>query len=72
MEALSGVASVIAVIQLTEASAQICGSYIRKVDEARQDITHLQEEFDALYRVLKSLNTLLQSTSHTKLLLPET
>jgi hypothetical protein len=41
MEPLSGAASVIAVIQLTGAIAQICGSYIRKVDEARQDIIHL-------------------------------
>ncbi|KAL4887992.1 WD40-repeat-containing domain protein [Aspergillus ambiguus] len=67
MEPLSGAASVIAVIQLTAAIAQICGNYIRKVDEARQDIIHLQEEVDALSRVLKSLNNLLQSTDRMKL-----
>jgi hypothetical protein len=67
MEPLSGAASVIAVIQLTGAIAQICGSYIRKVDEARQDIIHLQEEVDALSQILKSLNNLLHSTDRTKL-----
>jgi hypothetical protein len=64
---LSGAASVIAVIQLTGAITQICGSYIRKVDEARQDIFHLQEEVDALSRVLDSLYRLLNSTKTTKL-----
>ncbi|RHZ61915.1 mitochondrial 37S ribosomal protein uS2m [Aspergillus thermomutatus] len=67
MEPLSGAASVIAVIQLTGAIAQICGSYIRKVEEARQDILHLQEEVDALSQVLNSLNKLLNSTNSTKL-----
>ncbi|KAJ9267667.1 hypothetical protein DTO195F2_1 [Paecilomyces variotii] len=71
MEPLSSAASVIAVLQLTGAIAQICGSYIRKVEEARQDILRLQEEVDALSQVLKSLNKILHSTDSTKLVAPQ-
>ncbi|KAB8227880.1 uncharacterized protein BDW43DRAFT_323428 [Aspergillus alliaceus] len=67
MEPLSGAASVIAVIQLTGAIVQICGSYIKKVEEAKQDILHLREEVDALSQVLNPLSKLLNSTNSTKL-----
>lgn len=68
MEPLSGAASIIAVIQLTGAIAQICTSYIGKVKEARQDIIHLHEEVDALSLVLKSFNQLLHDPSSTNLI----
>ncbi|KAF9886658.1 carbamoyl-phosphate synthase (glutamine-hydrolyzing) cpa2 [Aspergillus nanangensis] len=59
-------ASVIAVIQITGAITQICGSYISKVKEARQDILRLQEEIDALSQTLKSLEKLLHNQNSTK------
>lgn len=53
MDPLSGVASVIAVIQLTGAIVQICGTYMEKVKDATQDILHFQQEIIALAKVLR-------------------
>jgi hypothetical protein len=67
MDGLSGVASVIAVIQLTGSIVEICGGYISKVKNAKQDILHLQEEIRALTGVLVALNELLQGPGGTEL-----
>ncbi|PCG88247.1 hypothetical protein PENOC_111850 [Penicillium occitanis (nom. inval.)] len=67
MDGLSGAASVIAVIQLTGSIVEICGGYIGKVKNAKQDILHLQQEIRALTGVLVALNELLQGPGGTEL-----
>lgn len=68
MEALSGAASVIAVIQVAGSIAQICGGYISKVKNANQDICHLQQEVSRLGEVLKTLYELLRGRDGGKLI----
>ncbi|KAF4230403.1 hypothetical protein CNMCM6457_005979 [Aspergillus fumigatiaffinis] len=60
MEPLSGAASVIAVIQLTGTIIQICGAYISKVKDAKDDIIRLQQNIRALAVVLEALDNLLR------------
>lgn len=64
---LSGTASVIAVIQLAAAIIQICGTYLNKVKDAKQDINRFQEEVIALTHVLQSLDKLLHGPNSAKI-----
>jgi hypothetical protein len=59
MEPLSSAASIIAVIQLTESIVQICGTYISKVRDAKEDVIRLQQNTRALTVVLEALDNLL-------------
>ena len=61
MDPLSGIASVIAVIQLTTAIVSICYGYRRTTKHASRDIKHITEELDSLGDVLKRLLLLLES-----------
>jgi phage-related minor tail protein len=67
MEPLSGAASVIAVIQLTGKIVEICGGYINKAKNARQDILQLQQEIWGLTEVLKMLDNLLRGPDGLRL-----
>lgn len=67
MDVLSAAASVIAVIQLTGSIVEICGGYISKVKNAKEDILHLQREVGALSGVLMMLNELLKGPDGTAL-----
>jgi hypothetical protein len=67
MEPLSGAASVIAVIQLTGKIVEICGGYINKVKNAKQDILRLQQETSGLTNVLETLHDLLRGPGGLKL-----
>lgn len=62
MEPLSGVASVIAVIQLAGVVTQMCRTYIIKVKEAKEDVIRLTQHISALRAVLEGLGKLLQET----------
>ncbi|OQE62988.1 hypothetical protein PENNAL_c0253G00080 [Penicillium nalgiovense] len=67
MDPLSGVASVIAVIQLTGGIVQICGKYLNNVKNATQDILRFQEKIAALAKVLQSLDELIRGSDGNKL-----
>ncbi|KAJ5827863.1 hypothetical protein N7447_004626 [Penicillium robsamsonii] len=67
MDPLSGVASVIAVIQLTGGILQICGKYLNNVKNAKQDIQRFQEKVAALSQVLHSLDGLIRGSDGNKL-----
>ncbi|CEL03835.1 hypothetical protein ASPCAL04975 [Aspergillus calidoustus] len=59
MDPLSCAASVIAVIQLAGALADICGNYIKRVKNARKEINDLKGEINSLRSILESLNNVL-------------
>ncbi|RJE26741.1 NACHT domain protein, partial [Aspergillus sclerotialis] len=61
MDAVSSAASVIAIIQLTGSLVKLCGSYIREVKHARDEILTLQRAITGLQRTLKDLQKNLQS-----------
>jgi hypothetical protein len=67
MEPLSGAASVIAVIQLTGKIVEICGGYINKVKNVKQDILRLQQEIRGLTEVLEMLDNLLRGPDSSTL-----
>lgn len=67
MEPLSSTASVIAVVQLTGLITQICGKYLKNVENAKRDIQHFQEKIIALAQVLQSLNELLRGSNGIEL-----
>jgi hypothetical protein len=67
MDPLSCAASVIAVIQLTGSIVGICGGYISKVKNAKEDILKLQREISYLEEVLKALDKLLRGPDGKKL-----
>lgn len=67
MEPLSSTASVIAVVQLTGIITQICGKYLKNVENAKRDIQHFQEKIIALAQVLQSLNELLRGSNGIEL-----
>lgn len=67
MDGLSGAASIIAVIQLSESVVRICGSYINAVKDAKNDIEHLQREVVNLTEVLGKLSDLINSPNGSKL-----
>jgi hypothetical protein len=52
MEVLSGVASVVAVIQIAEDVIKICGHYARKVSSAKKEIQDLVAEVTSLRDIL--------------------
>ena len=56
MEGLAAAASVIAVLQITEEVARLCGRYIREVRHAHKDIERLQSKASALNEVLTRVN----------------
>jgi hypothetical protein len=62
MDALSSVASVIAVIQLTGSLVKLCGGYVQEVKDARDEIFTLQQAITGLQGTLQDLLKLLQST----------
>ncbi|KAL4899381.1 hypothetical protein BDW74DRAFT_163568 [Aspergillus multicolor] len=67
MDPLSCAASVIAVIQLAGALADVCGGYIRKVKNAPKDIENLKREINSLQSILESLNESLRGPGGHKL-----
>ena len=60
MDPLSGVASVIAVIQLTGTLVSICYEYRKSAKHAHKDIVRLTSELDSLGNVLKELLPLVE------------
>lgn len=60
MDGLSTAASVIAVIQLTAGIVNICGSYLQRVRNAKDDISSLQQVVMSLERTLRNLKEFLQ------------
>ncbi|KAJ5690340.1 hypothetical protein N7462_004732 [Penicillium macrosclerotiorum] len=71
MDALSGVASVIAVIQLAGSIITVCGGYVNKAKHAKEEIHRLQQELGGLVEVLKVLHQLLHGPNCTKLMTTE-
>ncbi|KAJ5382563.1 hypothetical protein N7517_000474 [Penicillium concentricum] len=67
MDGLSGAASVIAVVQLTESIVKVCGKYLKNVKNATQDIQRIQEKTATLARVLQSLDDLTGQSNGNKL-----
>jgi hypothetical protein len=67
MDGLSGAANVIAVIQLAGSIIEICGGYIKKVKNAKEDILRLQNELAGLTKVLQALRELLCKSDGIKL-----
>jgi hypothetical protein len=67
MDALSSVASVIAVIQLTGSLVKLCGGYVQEVKDARDEIFTLQQAITGLQGTLQDLLKLLQSNDTTAL-----
>jgi len=61
MEALGGVASVIAVLQITQAVAKSLKNYYRAVKSARADISRLFNEVTSLEAILVEIQSLLKS-----------
>ncbi|KAL2801721.1 hypothetical protein BJX63DRAFT_438558 [Aspergillus granulosus] len=68
MDPLSCAASVIAVIQLAGALADICGDYIKQVKNAQKDINDLNREINSLRSILESLNDILHGPGAEKLI----
>lgn len=60
MDPLSGLASLIAVIQLTGAIASICYDYRSGVKNAPKDVLDIINEVDSLRDVLKSLESVIE------------
>lgn len=56
MDPVSAAASVIGVVQLAATIAKLCGAYIGKVKDAKQDILRLRDEFNALLNILTTLH----------------
>ncbi|KAL4781091.1 hypothetical protein BJX76DRAFT_360251 [Aspergillus varians] len=68
MDPLSCATSVIAVIQVANALAGICGDYTRKVKNAQKDIDDLNGEINSLRSILESLNDVLRGPAGGKLI----
>jgi hypothetical protein len=60
MEVLGGVASIIAVIQISEQVLELCGKYASGVLHAREEIGYLTKEVKAVQCVLKELNDVIE------------
>jgi hypothetical protein len=67
MDPLSGVASIIAVIQIAEDILGLFGSYISAVKDAKRDIERLSAEVLALRNILRKLEDLKQEPGSAKL-----
>jgi hypothetical protein len=63
MDAVSSLASVITVIQLTGNLVKLCGGYIQEVKDARKEILSLQQAITVLQRTLQDLQKFLQSNN---------
>ncbi|CAG7929021.1 unnamed protein product [Penicillium olsonii] len=63
MDGVSSAASLIAIIELTGSLLKICGSYIREVNDARDEILTLQQTIAGLQGTLQDMHELLQSTN---------
>ncbi|CAG8268901.1 unnamed protein product [Penicillium olsonii] len=63
MDGVSSAASLIAIIELTGSLLKICGSYIREVNDARDEILILQQTIAGLQGTLQDMHELLQSTN---------
>ncbi|KAH2322655.1 hypothetical protein KXV29_002655 [Aspergillus fumigatus] len=63
MDAVSSVASIIAVIQLTGSIVKLCGGYIRAVKDAREEILDLQRAITGLQGTIQNLQKFLQSNN---------
>jgi hypothetical protein len=61
MDGISSAASVIAVIQLTGSLVKLCGGYIQKVTDARDEIYSLQRSIEGIQGMLQDLQKSLQS-----------
>lgn len=68
MDPLSCAASVLAVIQVAGAVANICGDYIKQVKKAQKDINDLTGEINSLRIILESLNDILRGPRGGKLI----
>ena len=68
MDPLSGVASVIAVVQLSGQIIKICHGYISEVKSARADINRLVVEVQSFQEMLQSLRTKIEGPDGTKLM----
>ena len=56
MEPLSGAASVIAIVQISERILSFCGEYALAVRDAREDIRRLESEVRALRDIMTSVD----------------
>ncbi|KAL4862444.1 hypothetical protein BDV12DRAFT_43171 [Aspergillus spectabilis] len=68
MDPLSCAASVLAVIQVAGAVANICGDYLKQVKKAQKDINDLNGEVNSLRTILGSLNNILRGPGGGKLI----
>ncbi|KAL4817227.1 hypothetical protein BDW67DRAFT_160056 [Aspergillus spinulosporus] len=67
MDPLSCAASILTVIQLAGAVANICGEYIKQVKKAQKDINDLTGEINSLRSILGLLNNILHGPGGGKL-----
>lgn len=67
MEPLSGVASVIAVVEISARLLNLCQKYCSAVKEARKDIQHFRNEVIALHDVLMNVQDLVDSSDGAQL-----
>jgi hypothetical protein len=56
MEALAGVASIIAVVQIADSVVTLCGKYVKDVKNAKRDIERLRAEVGDLQNVLRRVD----------------
>jgi hypothetical protein len=68
MDPLSCATSVLAVIQVAGAVANICGDYIKQVKKAEKDIDDLTREINSLRIILESLESVLRGPGGGKLI----
>ena len=61
MEALAGVASVVAVVQAADRIITLCANYASAVKDAKEDIERLRSEVEAFHKVLKSVSEMANS-----------
>lgn len=67
MDGLSGVASVIAVIDISAKITSICYQYSIAVKEAKDDIERVQRKFNDITHILEKLGQLLDSQDKKRL-----
>lgn len=67
MDGVSLAASVIGIIQLTGSVVKICGSYLREVKDARNDIITLQRSVEGLETIVQNLKDFFQDPHGPKL-----
>src|SRR5277367_1866910 len=67
MDPLSGAASVISVIQISDRILSLCEEYASAVRDAREDIRRLDSEVRALCDVMNCIDNMTQSPDATRL-----